>query len=101
MLEACNRESQLVNHRILALRAELEIFEPEGVKSQCNKSPRGSGKGQKRKSEFNMKEITIPINGIYTKGESPLKRLLDAESRAWLYKGHYFKGNEKYYNMYR
>ncbi|TYK14163.1 ty3-gypsy retrotransposon protein [Cucumis melo var. makuwa] len=73
---------------------KLEIFEPEGVKSQCNKSPRGSGKGQKRKSEFNMKEITIPINGIYTKGESPLKRLLDAESRAWLYKGHYFKEEE-------
>lgn len=48
MLEACNRESQLVNHRILALRVELGIFEPEGVKSQCNKSPWGSEKGKKR-----------------------------------------------------
>ncbi|KAL4016917.1 hypothetical protein IC575_024581 [Cucumis melo] len=48
-----------------------------------------------------MKQITIPLKGSYHKGEPPVKRLSDAEFRARLDKGPYFRSNEKYSHGHR
>lgn len=91
-------QAEVVNARNLALKfaqAELGIPEPRGVESQPTKNPMGSDKGNQRKNEFHMKQITIPIKENYPKGELPVKRLSDAKFRACLDKGLCFRCNEK------
>ena len=69
---------------------------------------KGEGKNQvnsekniPRKTEFAMKQITIPIKGSYQKNEPPVKRLSDTKFRARLDKGLCFNCNEKYSSDYR
>ena len=49
-----------------------------------------------RRTDFPIKQVTIPIKGSYQKSEPPIKRLSDAEFRSRLDKGLCFKCNEKY-----
>ena len=97
-LEECMKEAQLVSGRNLALK----LAKAEWVNSVTREGG-GSSKGQSsqdksspKKTEFPMKQVTIPIKGNYQKNEPPVKRLLDTEFRARLDKGLCFRCNEKY-----
>ncbi|KAL4023262.1 hypothetical protein IC575_017013 [Cucumis melo] len=98
-LEECMREAQLVNDRNLALKLtkmELGMIEwDEGGSSKGRKTGEIE-KAMPRKTDFQMKQITIPIKGHFKKGESPVKRLSDAEFRARLDRGLCFRCNDKY-----
>ena len=98
-LEECMREAQLVNDRNLALqwsKAEGGGRNYKKGEGSTNKGPEGGEKGITRKTEFPLKQVTIPIKGNYQKSEPPVKRLSDAEFRARLDKGLCFKCNERY-----
>ena len=56
----------------------------------------GMEKGVVRKTDFPMKQVTIPIKCNYQRSEPPVKRLSDAEFRSRLDKGLCFKCSEKY-----
>lgn len=93
-----------VNDRNLTLkfaRAELGILELKGGDASSTKIVGGNEKGNPRKTEFQMKQITIPIKGNYPKGEPPVKRLLDTKFRARLDKGLCFICNEIYSHGHR
>ncbi|KAL4021138.1 hypothetical protein IC575_019929 [Cucumis melo] len=98
-LEECMREAQLVNDRNLALKLtkmELGMAEwDEGGSSKIKKIG-DAEKPPPRKTDFQMKQITIPIKGNFKKGEPPVKRLSDAEFRARLDRGLCFRCNDKY-----
>ncbi|TYK17993.1 Ty3/gypsy retrotransposon protein [Cucumis melo var. makuwa] len=98
-LEECMKEAQLVNDRNLALklaRVELGIPEPKGGESSTTKIQAGNEKGMQRKTEFQMKQVTIPIKGNYQKRDPPVKRLSNVEFRARLDRGLCCRCNEKY-----
>ena len=93
------KEVQLVKDRNLALnlaRTELGIPKPKGGETTTTKAQGGTEKEIQRKTEFQMKQVTIPIKGNYQKGEPSLKRLSDGEFRTRLDEGLCFKCNEKY-----
>ncbi|TYK03703.1 retrotransposon protein [Cucumis melo var. makuwa] len=86
-LEECMREAQLVNDRNLALKLtkmELGMAEWDEGGSSKGKKIGDAEKPLPRKTDFQMKQITIPIKGNFKKGEPPVKRLSDAEFRARL-----------------
>ncbi|KAL0560711.1 hypothetical protein IC582_001124 [Cucumis melo] len=98
-LEDCMREAQLVNDRNLALKLskmELGMTEWEEGGSSKVKKLGDVDKPPPRKTDFQMKQITIPIKGNFKKGEPPVKRLSDAEFRARLDRGLCFRCNDKY-----
>ena len=72
----------------------MVIVEPKGEEGSISKTQGGSENGTKRKTEFQMKQITTPIKGTYQKNEPPIKRLSNAEFRATLDKGICFRCNE-------
>ncbi|KAA0036023.1 retrotransposon protein [Cucumis melo var. makuwa] len=93
-LEQCMHEAQLVNDRNLALRLareELGLPKPKNGEGTNSKSKGGSDKEGHKKTEFQMKQVTIPIKGRYHQNEPPIKRLSDAEFRARLDKGLCFR----------
>ncbi|KAA0062473.1 uncharacterized protein E5676_scaffold325G00980 [Cucumis melo var. makuwa] len=103
-LEECMMAAQLVNDRNLALKlaqAEMGISESKRGEATNTKAPWNNDKGNLRKNEFQMKQITIPLKGSYQKGEPPVKRLSDAEFRSRLDKGLCFRCNEKYSHGHR
>ncbi|KAA0063772.1 retrotransposon protein [Cucumis melo var. makuwa] len=95
-LEECMREAQLINDRNLALKlARMEL----GVAGEGSSTGRKVIENEKvvpRKTDFQMKQITIPIKGNYTKAGPPVKRLSDAEFRARLDRWLCFRCNDKY-----
>ncbi|KAL4018114.1 hypothetical protein IC575_021704 [Cucumis melo] len=98
-LEDCMREAQLVNDRNLALKLskmELGMTDWEVGGSSKVKKLGDVDKPPPRKTDFQMKQITIPIKGNFKKGEPPVKRLSDAEFRARLDRGLCFRCNDKY-----
>ncbi|TYK26819.1 putative membrane-bound O-acyltransferase C24H6.01c isoform X5 [Cucumis melo var. makuwa] len=98
-LEECMMEALLVNDCNLALklsRAELGIHKYKGGEPANTKAPVSNEKGNPRKNEFQMKQITIPLKGSYQKGDPLVKRLSDAEFRSRLERGLCFRCNEKY-----
>ncbi|TYJ98820.1 retrotransposon protein [Cucumis melo var. makuwa] len=98
-LEQCMHEAQLVNDRNLALRLareELGLPKPKNGEGTNRKSKGGSDKEGHKKTEFQMKQVTIPIKGRYHQNEPPIKRLSDAEFRARLDKGLCFSKEEEY-----
>ena len=93
------REAQLVNDRILAMRltkADGRMMEPKKREEYAGKLQEGIDKGFARKTDFPMKQVTIPIKGNYQKSEPPIRRLSDVEFRSRLDKGLCFKCNEIY-----
>ncbi|XP_016900785.2 uncharacterized protein LOC107991020 [Cucumis melo] len=103
-LEQCMKEAQLVNDCNLTLklaREELGLLEHKSGEGTRSKSNGGNDKEAHKKTEFQMKQVTIPIKGSYQKNEPPIKRLSDAEFCARLDKGLYFKCNEKYSHGHR
>ena len=97
-LEECMKEAQLANDRNIALKLameELDIVEPK----RNENSSKFQGKNEKtesKKTEFVMKQVTIPLKNDYQKKDPPIKRLSDTEFRARLDKGLCFRCNEKY-----
>ena len=74
---------------------ELDIVEPK----RNENSSKFQGKNEKtesKKTEFVMKQVTIPLKNDYQKKDPPIKRLSDTEFRARLDKGLCFRCNEKY-----
>ncbi|KAL0540077.1 hypothetical protein IC582_024306 [Cucumis melo] len=103
-LEECMMAAQLVNCHNLALKlaqAEMGISKSKRGEATNTKAPWNNDKGNLRKNEFQMKQITIPLKGSYQKGEPPVKRLSDAEFRSRLDKGLCFRCNEKYSHGHR
>ncbi|TYK30161.1 retrotransposon protein [Cucumis melo var. makuwa] len=103
-LEQCMKEAQLVNDCNLTLklaREELGLLEHKSGEGTRSKSNGGNDKEAHKKTEFQMKQVTIPIKGSYQKNEPPIKRLSDAEFCARLDKGLYFRCNEKYSHGHR
>ncbi|KAA0048167.1 retrotransposon protein [Cucumis melo var. makuwa] len=81
-----------------SLQAEMELGMTkweEGGSSKVKKLG-DVDKPPPRKTDFQMKQITIPIKGNFKKGEPPVKRLSDAEFRARLDRGLCFRCNDKY-----
>ncbi|KAA0067146.1 ty3-gypsy retrotransposon protein [Cucumis melo var. makuwa] len=103
-LEECMKEAQLVNDKNLALKftiMELGMAEWDEGGSSTGKKTGENEKVMPRKTDFQMKQITIPIKGHFKKGEPPIKRLSDAEFRAKLDRGLYFRCNDKYFPRHR
>ena len=103
-LEDCMREAQLVNDRNMTLtmtKAEGKMIEYKKGEGSVGKAQEGMEKGVVRKTDFPMKQVTIPIEGNYQRSEPPVKRLSDAEFRSRLDKGLCFKCNEKYSSGHR
>ena len=93
------REAQLVNDRNVAMKltkTEGRTVEPKKKEEYAGKIQDGTDKGYMRRTDFPIKQVTIPIKGSYQKSEPPIKRLSDAEFRSRLDKGLCFKCNEKY-----
>lgn len=80
---------------------ELSNHGFSGVVNQVFKKIVGGKKGNDNRTEIQMKQITTPMKGNYSKGEPPVKRLSDAEFQARLDKGLYFRCNEKYSHGHR
>ena len=97
-LEECMKEAQLVNDRNLALKLAKAEWTSSITKGGENsgKNQGSNEKNMPRKTEYTMKQVTIPIKGNYPKSEPPLRRLSDTEFRARLDKGLCFRCNEKY-----
>ncbi|TYK14439.1 uncharacterized protein E5676_scaffold186G00980 [Cucumis melo var. makuwa] len=98
-LEECMKEAQLVNDRNLALKLtkmELRMTEWDERGSSKGKKTGENEKVMPRKTDFQMKQITIPIKGHFKKGEPPVKRLSDAKFRARLDRELCFRCNDKY-----
>ena len=97
-LEECMKEAQLVNDRNLALKLAKAEWTSSITKGgdYSNKNQGSTEKNMPRKTEFAMKQITIPIKGSYPKSEPLVRRLSDTEFRARLDKGLCFRCNEKY-----
>ena len=72
------------------------IMEPQKKEEYAGKIQEGTDKGFVRKTNFPLKQVTIPIKVNYQKSEPPIKRLSDAELRSKLDKGLCFKCNERY-----
>ncbi|XP_050947361.1 uncharacterized protein LOC103495179 [Cucumis melo] len=93
------KEAQMVNDRNLALklaRMELVLAELKERGSSTSRKIVENERVVQLKTDFQMKQITIPIKGNYKKGEPPVKRLSDAEFRTRLDRGLCFRCNDNY-----
>ena len=74
----------------------MEGGEQKKREGQTNKGQEGAEKGVLKKTDFPLKQVSIPIKGNYQRNEPPVKRLSDAKFRARLDKCLCFKCNERY-----
>ena len=74
----------------------MEGGEQKKGEGQTSKGQEGAEKGVLKKTDFPLKQVSIPIKGNYQRNEPPVKRLSDTEFRARLDKGLCFKCSERY-----
>ena len=81
-LEECMKEAQLVNDRNLALQlAKAEWGKTKLKGGGSGKPPENNEKSSQKRSEFKMKQVSIPIKGNYQRNEPPVKRLSETISK--------------------
>ncbi|TYK26552.1 Retrotransposable element Tf2 [Cucumis melo var. makuwa] len=101
-LEDCMREAQMVSDHDLAIKLALNDWRGRGpavAEAQAQSGKQVTLKVEKKEgkcNDFAMKQILIPIEGNYAKGEPSVKCLSDSEFRARLDKGLCFQCNDKY-----